>query len=172
MIRISSSSTFACPSWTASRCSSVIQRQTMGTYLPVIVVTADDSHESVERALAGGAHDFVSKPFNAAELVLRVRNLLLNRYAYKELRRSRARLRTRLDLFEPDLAKEREDPLRSAARFEAPSTTTTSGSRSSPIVDMRDDSLVGGEALARFADTILGNAGTWFAAALEVGLVD
>lgn len=81
-----------------------IQRQAAGNYLPVIVVTADDSHSSVERALEMGAHDFLTKPYNATELVLRVRNLLLNRQAYQELRRSRAWLRTRLDLFEPDLA--------------------------------------------------------------------
>lgn len=149
----------------------VIKRQAIGTYLPVIVITADDSHESVERALAGGAHDFLSKPFNAAELVLRVRNLLLNRYAYQELRRSRAWLRSRLDLFEPDLAKVNADPLEVKGLIRR--TIDEDGIRIAiqPIVDMRDGTLVGGEALARFPDGLLGNPGTWFAAALEVGLV-
>ena len=149
----------------------LIQHRAMGTYLPVIVITADDSHEAVERALAGGAHDFLSKPFNAAELVLRVRNLLLNRYAYQELRRSRAWLRSRLDLFEPDLAKLNADPLEITQLIRRTIDEEDFRIAIQPIVDMRDGSLVGGEALARFPDDILGNPGAWFAAALEVGMV-
>lgn len=149
----------------------VIQRQAMGQYLPVIVVTADDSHESVERALRLGAHDFLSKPFNATELVLRVRNMLMNRFAYQELRRSRAWLRTRLDLFEPDLA-QLDLPLSDAHRLVA-DTVATGGFRIAvqPVVDMRTGALVGGEALARFPTDVLGSPAAWFAAALEVGLV-
>lgn len=149
----------------------MIQRQAAGAYLPVVVVTADDSRASVERALGMGAHDFLSKPFNATELVLRVRNLLLNRLAYQELRRSRAWLRTRLDLFEPDLADVGEDP---AAVRELIRSTIESGNFSialQPVVDMRDGSLMGAEALARFPDGVLGNTGVWFAAAREVGMV-
>lgn len=149
----------------------VIRRQSMGSYLPVIVITADDSHESVERALAGGAHDFVNKPFNAAELILRVRNLLLNRYAYQELRRSRAVLRSRLDLFEPNLAKVNADPqeIRRLIRR----TIDEEGVRIAiqPIINMSDGTLVGGEALARFPGGVLENPSAWFAAALEVGMV-
>ena len=149
----------------------VIQRQAMGLYLPVIVVTADDSHESVERALALGAHDFLSKPFNATELVLRVRNLLLNRLAYQELRRSRAWLRTRLDLFEPDLANLRVP--HNEARALVSDVIATGGFRIAvqPVVNMRTGELAGGEALARFPTDVLGSPAAWFAAALEVGMV-
>ena len=148
----------------------VIRRQAGGNYLPVIVVTADDSHASVERALAGGAHDFVSKPFDATELVLRVRTLLLNRFAYQELRRSRALLRARLDLFEPDLAGTDHDPtvVRHLIR-----RTIDQGAFDialQPVVDMRDGSVVGVEALSRFPSDVLAGPGAWFAAALEVGL--
>lgn len=149
----------------------VIRHQAIGAYLPVIVITADDSHESVERALAGGAHDFLSKPFNAAELVLRVRNLLLNRYAYQELRRSRAWLRSRLDLFEPDLAKVHADPHQIRQLIQRTIDAEDFRIAIQPVVDMRDGSLFGGEALARFPDGVLGNPGAWFAAALEVGMV-
>src|SRR5579862_5202793 len=43
-------------------------------YLPVLVITAQPSHEL--HALAAGARDFVSKPFELAELRARVRNIL------------------------------------------------------------------------------------------------
>src|SRR5580658_2439349 len=45
-----------------------------GGYLPVIVITAQPDHKL--RALEAGAKDFVSKPFDLAELRARVRNVL------------------------------------------------------------------------------------------------
>jgi len=45
-----------------------------GSYLPVLVITAQPDHKL--RALAAGARDFVSKPFDMAELRARVRNIL------------------------------------------------------------------------------------------------
>src|SRR4051794_28953694 len=43
-------------------------------YLPVLVITAQPSHKL--RALEAGAKDFVSKPFDMAELRARVHNVL------------------------------------------------------------------------------------------------
>jgi adenylate cyclase len=43
-------------------------------YLPVLVVTAQPDHKL--RALKAGAKDFVSKPFDLAEVLARVRNML------------------------------------------------------------------------------------------------
>jgi len=43
-------------------------------YLPVLVITAQPDHKL--RALAAGAKDFISKPFDIAELRVRVRNIL------------------------------------------------------------------------------------------------
>ncbi len=54
-------------------------------YLPVIVLTADPSLESRQKALASGARDFLSKPFDPTEVVLRVRNLLETRWLYLQL---------------------------------------------------------------------------------------
>src|SRR5436305_515375 len=42
-------------------------------YLPVLVITAQPEHRL--RALKEGARDFVSKPFDVAEVLLRVRNM-------------------------------------------------------------------------------------------------
>ena len=43
-------------------------------YLPVIVTTAEPGHKL--RALKAGAKDFISKPFDMAELLARVHNIL------------------------------------------------------------------------------------------------
>ena len=51
-------------------------------YLPVLVQTAQPSHKL--RALKAGAKDFVSKPFDLAEVLLRVHNLLEVRLLHKE----------------------------------------------------------------------------------------
>src|SRR5689334_24918541 len=45
-------------------------------FLPVIVLTADTSEETKRRALSSGASDFLCKPLDHAEVILRIRNLL------------------------------------------------------------------------------------------------
>jgi adenylate cyclase len=55
-----------------------------GGYLPVLVVTAQPEHKL--RALRCGARDFVSKPFDLAEVLLRVHNLLEVRLLHQETR--------------------------------------------------------------------------------------
>ena len=57
-------------------------------YLPVLVLTADTTATASERALSAGAQDFVTKPFNNSEVVLRARNLLETRFLYTSLRSS------------------------------------------------------------------------------------
>lgn len=68
---------------------------------PVLVLTADVTRETRERALAGGAMDFVTKPFDHLEVLLRVRNLLsrhfleLDLWDHNKLLESRVAERTR-----------------------------------------------------------------------------
>jgi putative two-component system response regulator len=57
-----------------------------GEYLPVLVLTSDLSPEAKQRTLSGGAKDFVAKPFDNTEVVLRVRNLLETRALYREVK--------------------------------------------------------------------------------------
>jgi len=54
-------------------------------FLPVLVLTADALPGAKQRALSLGATDFVSKPFDAVEVVLRIRNLLRTRFLHLEL---------------------------------------------------------------------------------------
>jgi putative two-component system response regulator len=46
------------------------------TGVPILVLTADVNEDARRHALERGARDFLTKPFSATELVLRVRNLL------------------------------------------------------------------------------------------------
>ncbi|MFU8789210.1 MAG: response regulator [Methylobacter sp.] len=52
-------------------------------YLPVLVITAQPGHKL--RALAAGAKDFISKPFDLIEVQTRIRNMLEVRLLYKKL---------------------------------------------------------------------------------------
>jgi signal transduction histidine kinase len=58
-----------------------------GTFLPILVLTANISYEAKIRALASGAHDFLVKPFDHAEVVQRVGNLLQIRRLHLQLER-------------------------------------------------------------------------------------
>ena len=42
------------------------------TFLPILVLTADVTTESKQRALSGGASDFLTKPFDLVEVELRL----------------------------------------------------------------------------------------------------
>ena len=55
-----------------------------GSYLPVLAITAQPAHKL--RALQGGAKDFISKPFDLAEVLMRVHNMLEVRLLHKAAR--------------------------------------------------------------------------------------
>jgi PAS domain S-box-containing protein len=56
-------------------------------FLPVLVLTADAGGEIKRQALAAGAKDFLTKPLDNVEVVLRVRNLLETQQLMRHLRR-------------------------------------------------------------------------------------
>jgi putative two-component system response regulator len=75
------------------------------TYVPILVLTADISNATRDAALAAGAHDFLTKPFDAVEVVLRIRNLLQTRMLHVRLARKaedqgRALDNTRIEVLE------------------------------------------------------------------------
>jgi putative two-component system response regulator len=67
-------------------------RMSLG-FLPVIVLTADTGHVARNSALILGADEFMTKPVDRAEVVLRVRNLLRTRHLYVELAKANEILR-------------------------------------------------------------------------------
>ena len=56
-------------------------------FLPILVLTADATSEAKKRALEAGAKDFLTKPFDRLEVMLRIRNLLDTRSLYLDLER-------------------------------------------------------------------------------------
>jgi putative two-component system response regulator len=55
--------------------------------LPVLIITGDTSRKLCQRALKRGAKDFLTKPFDISEMLLRVRNLLEGRLLFQDLRK-------------------------------------------------------------------------------------
>ncbi len=53
-------------------------------YLPIIVLTAQLDEETRKQSLTFGAKDFLTKPFQHWEALLRIRNQLETRYYYKQ----------------------------------------------------------------------------------------
>jgi putative two-component system response regulator len=65
-------------------------------YFPVLVLTADANPEVRRQALAEGAKDFLTKPFDSTEVQLRVGNLLEARAFHLELQAHNAALEARV----------------------------------------------------------------------------
>jgi EAL domain-containing protein (putative c-di-GMP-specific phosphodiesterase class I)/CheY-like chemotaxis protein len=100
-------------------------RRSDRAYLPIIVLTAESSPEPRRAALDLGANDYVTKPFDAGEVMLRVRNLLHTRALHRALRDKNVDLSEQVDVARGDLAdREREwaDVARALADLEARDT--------------------------------------------------
>jgi signal transduction histidine kinase len=54
-------------------------------YLPIVVLTADTTPQAKRQALSDGATDFLTKPIDALEVTLRVRNLLKARWSHLKI---------------------------------------------------------------------------------------
>lgn len=70
-------------------------RESLG-FLPVIVLTGDTGRTARNSALLLGADDFLIKPLDRQEVVLRVRNLLRTRRLYVELAEANQALENKL----------------------------------------------------------------------------
>jgi putative two-component system response regulator len=66
------------------------------SYLPVLVLTADITPEAKKMALQAGANDFLTKPFDRTEVVLRIHNLLRTRYLHLQLQQQNELLEERV----------------------------------------------------------------------------
>jgi putative two-component system response regulator len=64
--------------------------------MPVLVLTADIAPDTKRRALSLGARDFLTKPIDVPEVLLRVRNLLQTRYLRVQLERTNDLLHERV----------------------------------------------------------------------------
>jgi len=140
------------------------------TYLPVVVLTADTTRQAVHRALSLGARDFLTKPIDAQELTLRVRNLLETRELHDRLRHHNVVLQWELAGYqwsEKAEAQVREERRARVQRVIKEGLLTLAYQ---PIVDLSSRRPVGYEALARFPVEPVRGPDRWFEDALDIGL--
>ena len=75
--------------------------------VPIVILTVDVDPNAKQRALAAGADDFIVKPFDASEVLLRLRNRLETRFLQlrlqKQNRALKERVRLRTELLEAQL---------------------------------------------------------------------
>jgi putative two-component system response regulator len=64
-----------------------------GEFLPVLVITGENTAEMRSRALEAGANDFLGKPIDYTEVMLRIRNLLQTRFLYRRAGEIQAQLK-------------------------------------------------------------------------------
>lgn len=89
-------------------------------YLSVLVLTGDSSLEARRRALAMGAKDFLTKPFEMDEVLLRIQNLLETRQLHREITEQNQLLETKVRIRTAELEAaqlETLDRLAMAAEF-------------------------------------------------------
>ncbi|MEN3340025.1 MAG: cyclic di-GMP phosphodiesterase [Acidobacteriota bacterium] len=55
------------------------------SYLPILMLTGDDTQEAKREALSRGAKDFLHKPFHSDEVLLRINTLLETRFLYLQI---------------------------------------------------------------------------------------
>lgn len=139
-------------------------------YVPVVILTADATDDAKRSALQAGASDFLTKPFDQAEVILRVRNMLQTRALHLELKRHNTILET--ELFE------RKEQERQAARQrvdrKALIQSVLDGGQPrmvyQPIVRIATGNVVGVEALARFDLEPRRPPNEWFYEAGTIGM--
>lgn len=139
-------------------------------FVPIVVLTADATIEAKNQALAAGAKDFLTKPFEHREVLLRAHNLLETRRLHLQLRRHNQRL-------EDEICQTRARERRAAevhARRQRRLRKVLEGDDLTmvyqPIINLRTDRISGFEALARFAGHPQRPPDQWFAEAAELGI--
>ena len=65
-----------------------------GEFLPVLMLTGENTAVTRSRALAAGANDFLGKPIDYTEVMLRIRNLLQTRFLHRQTREIQTQLET------------------------------------------------------------------------------
>jgi putative two-component system response regulator len=84
-------------------------------YLPILVLTADHTDITKRRALAAGAKDFLTKPFDREELSLRLGNLLQTRSLHCQLQSQNEVLEDKVQERTQDLEKAQLETLQRLA---------------------------------------------------------
>jgi putative two-component system response regulator len=87
-----------------------------GSYVPVLMLTGDATPDAKRGALSLGAKDFLAKPFDATEVLLRIRNLLETRFLYRSLEKQNSMLEIKVDARTSELLESQIEILERLAR--------------------------------------------------------
>jgi EAL domain-containing protein (putative c-di-GMP-specific phosphodiesterase class I)/CheY-like chemotaxis protein len=140
------------------------------SYTPILVLTADTTLEAKQRALAAGAKDFVTKPFEQTEVLLRVKNLLETRSLHVSLKRHNAALQGEIRQNNERDRRLADEHQRLVGRVRRVLDHHDVATVYQPIVDLSTGHLVGVESLSRFRSPPHRGPDEWFAEAAAVGL--
>ena len=141
-----------------------------GDFVPFVILTADAYSATRRTALESGVDDFLTKPLDATEVTLRVRNLLRTRLLHLRVQQERESLAARL--LEHELAQQSEAQRLSEVTERVRGVLADSSLQIvfQPITDLASGTTVGIEALSRFPQSQETSPASWFEAAHEVGL--
>jgi len=139
-----------------------------GTFLPILVLSGDTSDDTKQRALAGGAKDFLTKPFQYTEMLLRIGNLLETQTLYVGLQRQMRVVQDELVRAQRVEIERRERRLEIAERIDTVFEGDGLKVVFQPIVDLVDGTIIGTEALSRFTGPPNQTPDIWFAEAAEI----
>lgn len=73
-------------------------KSTLTTFIPVIILTAQNNTEIRHQGLEAGADDYITKPFDRWELLTRVRNFLRTKEMYDQIQEGLARTNQQMAL--------------------------------------------------------------------------
>lgn len=139
-------------------------------FLPVLVLTADATAETRDRALAAGAKDLLHKPFDLKEIRLRVRNLLETRLLYTAVQQHNSTLQADLDRRSEEDRRGAAERAERRERIQGILAGAAFSMVYQPIIDLNGGAIVGAEALARFPRAPQRPPNEWFDEAAAVGL--
>lgn len=145
------------------------ERLPADAFVPVLVLTGDATTSTRDRALQAGAKDFLTKPFDLTEVLLRVHNLLETRSLYVDVQDHNQSLRADLARHAEEERRRAQERQRREARVEKVISNGAMSMVFQPVADLGSGQVVGMEALARFRAEPQRPPDQWFDEAASVG---